>query len=56
MTTSSSSSINLVSAQEQCTIQSQEIGAETIALRCLDWDQDCFDIEFGWDNRQLIRD
>jgi flavorubredoxin/flavin reductase (DIM6/NTAB) family NADH-FMN oxidoreductase RutF len=32
------------------TTQSIEIGAETIALRCLDWDRDRFDIEFGLNN------
>lgn len=44
------SSINPVSVQKRYTIESQEIGAETIALRCLDWDRDRFDIEFGLDN------
>lgn len=33
--------------QGRLTIQSQSIGAETLALRCLDWDRDRFDIEFG---------
>ena len=32
------------------TTQAIEIGAETIALRCLDWDRDRFDIEFGLNN------
>lgn len=48
--TTSSLPINPVSAQKRCTTQSQEIGAETITLRCLDWDRDRFDIEFGLDN------
>ena len=48
--TTSSLTINPVSAQERYTVESREIGAETIALRCLDWDRDRFDIEFGLDN------
>ncbi len=32
------------------TLQPQDIGAQTTALRCLDWDRDRFDIEFGLDN------
>lgn len=36
--------------QGRCTLQAQAIGVETMALRCLDWDRDRFDIEFGLDN------
>jgi flavorubredoxin/flavin reductase (DIM6/NTAB) family NADH-FMN oxidoreductase RutF len=32
------------------TTQTIEIAPETIALRCLDWDRDRFDIEFGLNN------
>lgn len=33
--------------QGRLMLQSQMIGAETLAMRCLDWDRDRFDIEFG---------
>jgi flavorubredoxin/flavin reductase (DIM6/NTAB) family NADH-FMN oxidoreductase RutF len=36
--------------QGRLTIQTLEIGAETTAIRCLDWDRDRFDIEFGLQN------
>ncbi|MDJ0619276.1 MAG: diflavin flavoprotein [Calothrix sp. MO_192.B10] len=36
--------------QGRLTIQTVEIGTETIAIRCLDWDRDRFDIEFGLQN------
>ncbi|MDJ0673928.1 MAG: diflavin flavoprotein [Calothrix sp. MO_167.B42] len=36
--------------QGRLTIQTVEIGAETKAIRCLDWDRDRFDIEFGLQN------
>lgn len=32
------------------TVQTVEIAPETIAIRCLDWDRDRFDIEFGLRN------
>ena len=32
------------------TVQTVEIASETIAIRCLDWDRDRFDIEFGLQN------
>ncbi|MEC4814744.1 MAG: diflavin flavoprotein [Scytonema sp. PMC 1069.18] len=32
------------------TIQSVTIGSDTTAIRCLDWDRDRFDIEFGLQN------
>lgn len=32
------------------TLQTIEISAETTAIRCLDWDRDRFDIEFGLQN------
>ncbi len=32
------------------TLQTVEIAPETIAIRCLDWDRDRFDIEFGLQN------
>ena len=32
------------------TLQAAEIAPETIAIRCLDWDRDRFDIEFGLQN------
>lgn len=44
------SPIQAVSIQGRCTLQSQEIGSETVALRCLNWDRDRFDIEFGLDS------
>ncbi len=36
--------------QGRLTMQTVEIGAETIAIRSLDWDRDRFDIEFGLQN------
>ncbi len=35
---------------KRLTIQTVEIGSETTAIRCLDWDRDRFDIEFGLQN------
>jgi flavorubredoxin/flavin reductase (DIM6/NTAB) family NADH-FMN oxidoreductase RutF len=32
------------------TVQTIELAAETIAIRCLDWDRDRFDIEFALEN------
>ncbi len=32
------------------TLQTVEIASETVAIRCLDWDRDRFDIEFGLQN------
>ncbi|NJK58519.1 MAG: MBL fold metallo-hydrolase [Pleurocapsa sp. SU_5_0] len=32
------------------TLQTTELAAETTAIRCLDWDRDRFDIEFGLQN------
>ncbi len=36
--------------QKRLTIQSQEIAADTTAIRSLDWDRDRFDIEFSLEN------
>lgn len=36
--------------REKLSIQSKEIGEDTTALRCMDWDRDRFDIEFGLSN------
>ncbi|GAB1543828.1 diflavin flavoprotein [Scytonema sp. NUACC21] len=36
--------------QRRLTMQSIEIGTSTTAIRCLDWDRDRFDIEFGLQN------
>ncbi len=38
------------SQKSRLTTQIVEIGADTTALRCLDWDRDRFDIEFGLNN------
>ncbi|WP_036484528.1 diflavin flavoprotein [Myxosarcina sp. GI1] len=35
---------------ERLTLQTSEIASETTAIRCLDWDRDRFDIEFGLQN------
>ncbi|KAF3884025.1 MULTISPECIES: diflavin flavoprotein [Nostocales] len=37
-------------AQKRLTIQTVEIAPNTTAIRCLDWDRDRFDIEFGLQN------
>jgi flavorubredoxin/flavin reductase (DIM6/NTAB) family NADH-FMN oxidoreductase RutF len=39
-----------VKPQGRLTVQTIEIGAQTTAIRCLDWDRDRFDIEFGLRN------
>jgi len=36
--------------QKRLTMQTVEIAADTSTLRCLDWDRDRFDIEFGLQN------
>lgn len=36
--------------QKRLTIQTVEIAPNTTAIRCLDWDRDRFDIEFGLQN------
>ncbi|UFP96215.1 diflavin flavoprotein [Gloeobacter morelensis] len=36
--------------QKRLTVQCGEIAPETVAMRCLDWDRDRFDIEFGLQN------
>ena len=36
--------------EARLTIQTREIAAATTAIRCLDWDRDRFDIEFGLQN------
>jgi flavorubredoxin/flavin reductase (DIM6/NTAB) family NADH-FMN oxidoreductase RutF len=36
--------------QKRLTIQTQDIAADTTAIRSLDWDRDRFDIEFGLQN------
>ena len=35
---------------DRLTLQTVEIASETAAIRCLDWDRDRFDIEFGLQN------
>ncbi len=37
-------------SQGRLTMQTVEIGADTTTIRCLDWDRDRFDIEFGLQN------
>ena len=37
------------------TTQIQEIAENTFTLRCLDWDRDRFDIEFGLENGTTYR-
>lgn len=39
-----------VKTQKRLTIQTAEIAADTTTIRCLDWDRDRFDIEFGLQN------
>ena len=39
-----------VRSDVRLTIQTNEIAPETTAIRCLDWDRDRFDIEFGLQN------
>ncbi|MBR8826432.1 MAG: diflavin flavoprotein [Gomphosphaeria aponina SAG 52.96 = DSM 107014] len=39
-----------VKIEKRLTMQSQEIAADTTAIRSLDWDRDRFDIEFGLQN------
>ena len=39
-----------VTKTDRLTIQTIEIAPETTAIRCLDWDRDRFDIEFGLQN------
>lgn len=36
--------------QKRLTLQTVEIAADTTAIRCLDWERDRFDIEFGLEN------
>ncbi len=36
--------------QRRLTMQTAEIAPQTMAIRCLDWDRDRFDIEFALDN------
>ncbi|MDJ0898055.1 MAG: diflavin flavoprotein [Xenococcus sp. MO_188.B8] len=36
--------------QSRLTLQTVEIAPKTLAIRCLDWDRDRFDIEFGLQN------
>ncbi len=36
--------------EKRLTIQTLEIAAQTLSLRCLDWDRDRFDIEFALNN------
>ena len=36
--------------QRRLTVEKVEIAPETTAIRCLDWDRDRFDIEFGLKN------
>ena len=38
------------STQKRLTTQTQNIAADTTTMRCLDWDRDRFDIEFGLQN------
>ena len=37
-------------AGKRRTMQTLDIAPETAAIRSLDWDRDCFDIEFGLQN------
>lgn len=39
-----------IQATGRLTLQKSEIAPETTAIRCLDWDRDRFDIEFGLQN------
>ncbi len=39
-----------INSTGRLTLQTVEIAAETTAIRCLDWDRDRFDIEFGLQN------
>ena len=39
-----------INSNARLTLQIAEIETETIAIRCLDWDRDRFDIEFGLQN------
>ena len=41
---------NQTTNNARLTIQTAEIAPETTAIRCLDWDRDRFDIEFGLQN------
>jgi flavorubredoxin len=36
--------------QRRLTLETEEIAPDTTAIRCLDWDRDRFDIEFGLKN------
>lgn len=36
--------------QKRLTMQVEDVAADTTAIRCLDWDRDRFDIEFGLQN------
>ncbi|MBE9077693.1 diflavin flavoprotein [Romeria aff. gracilis LEGE 07310] len=36
--------------EKRLTLQTAQIGPDTTAIRCLDWDRDRFDIEFGLQN------
>ena len=36
--------------QNRLTTQTQDIALDTLTMRCLDWDRDRFDIEFGLQN------
>jgi flavorubredoxin/flavin reductase (DIM6/NTAB) family NADH-FMN oxidoreductase RutF len=42
--------IQQTTSTTRLTLQTVEIASETIAIRCLDWDRDRFDIEFGLQN------
>ena len=42
--------VALADIQRRLTMQSIEIGSNTMAIRSLDWDRDRFDIEFGLQN------
>ena len=41
---------NQTNSTARLTIQAEEIAPETTAIRCLDWDRDRFDVEFGLQN------
>ena len=43
-------SIDLTANTAKLTLQTSEFAPETTAIRCLDWDRDRFDIEFGLRN------
>ncbi|AUT01302.1 diflavin flavoprotein A [Nostoc sp. CENA543] len=47
---STTGNANTENVQHRLTVQTVEIAPNTTAIRCLDWDRDRFDIEFGLQN------